>query len=305
MFNNDNNKELSVKVLEKCVPLICINPIAATKMQIYVEECKDEIGWLGTAVKDNKKNIIYIEDTILFNQEVNSATTEITPEGLANFGEELLKYKGGMEIWNKIKLWGHSHANMNTFASTTDDEQMEIFAENGHNWFIRIICNKKGSMKVDLYFYDMGIIYNNIPWFIGNTKKEEEIITEVSNLYNKLDEIKTNRLKEFRKTIIPEIKEKVKSKTYTSEYWGYGDYFPRNTKKKEKKNKFEIIRSEDDAYKHFDQGDLFELGECETIDEMKETLKMYSTRFFTSKELEYIYEAAKNYIKSIYCHWTK
>src|SRR5690606_11009605 len=108
------------------------------KMFIYVDECNDEIGWLGTAkiMEGNEHNIVFIDDVFLFDQEVHATTTEITPEGLTEFANELIEMGDkGIEIWNNIKVWGHSHVNLGVSPSGQDDKQMKTFRDGGHDWF--------------------------------------------------------------------------------------------------------------------------------------------------------------------------
>ena len=68
---------------------------------------QDEVGWLGTVYYNSEHNYYFVSDVFLFDQEVHGTTTEITPEGLADFATELLQREDGMEIWNNMKLWGH------------------------------------------------------------------------------------------------------------------------------------------------------------------------------------------------------
>lgn len=295
----------TIEVLEKCVPTIFINTNALTKMWIYTEECLKEIGWLGMAIKDDKKNIIYIEDTILFKQEVHSTTTELTPEGLAEFGEKLLKQKDGMEMWNKIKVWGHSHVNMSTSPSGQDNSQMETFAESGHDWFARIITNKSGDMRVDLYLYDLGIIYNNIPWFKHASEEEIKVEDQINALLEKLEKFQEKRINKFQKEIQEEIKAKVKEKKYTqiphTPYKKTWDNYHTPTYLKKKTNISHIlIKNIEDVYKHFDQGELLELGECQDFNELRALISAYSGVYYNNQELRLIWTAAKELVEAIY-----
>jgi hypothetical protein len=217
-FFTETKGKASVKVLEKCVPPILINPNALAKMQLYVDNCDEEVGWLGTALKQN--GMILIDDMFLFQQEVHSTTTEITPEGLSAFGEEIMKLESGMEVWNNLKVWGHSHVRMSTSPSSQDDSQMEKFAENGHDWFIRIIANKNGSLRVDLYEYSQGIIYTDMPWMEAMSAEEQQIMKQMNALEKLLAKIRKDRTSKFSDVIKEEIKQKVKKKYQT--YQGTG-----------------------------------------------------------------------------------
>lgn len=303
-----SNNDVKIEVLEKCIPEIFIHPDALTKMQLYVEECDDEIGWLGIALKE--KNAIHITDVLLFEQEVNSTTTEITPEGLAEFGETLLKQKNGMEIWNNIKVWGHSHVNMSTSPSGQDNSQMETFSKNGHDWFIRIIANKKGDLRVDLYEYNLGIIYNNLPWSACMSKEEIEIEKQINKLYEQLEEFQEKRINKYKGSIKSEMLLKIKKKSY-QQWNGYGGYYNQYQNiQDEKKNQFstkensnrEHITSGEDVLKWFSQEELIDIGECENIYDAKEVLLLYGYGYheFTYDEILIILDKAKEVAKNYY-----
>lgn len=109
-FKERTSTNMTVKIRSGHTPTVFINRTALNKMFIYTDEVADEVGWLGTVQKvDNGYHII---DVFLFDQQVHGATTEISPEGLAAFAEELLQLPEGVEIWNSMRLWGHSHVNM-------------------------------------------------------------------------------------------------------------------------------------------------------------------------------------------------
>ena len=120
-------------------------------MKYYVQLSNKEIGWLGEAYKNEQSNYIYIKDVMLFKQEVHMTTCEITPEGLSDFAEELLQLKNGMDIWNNLTVWGHSHVNMGVSPSSQDHDQMKVFKDGGHKWFLRIIANKSGELETTLF----------------------------------------------------------------------------------------------------------------------------------------------------------
>lgn len=207
--------DTKVEILESKRPHISIDTDALTKMKLYVDECADEIGWLGTAYKDEENNIIFVEDVYLFDQEVHATTTEITPEGLSEFAEELLSGgQEGIDTWNNLKVWGHSHVNMGVSPSSQDDSQMETFKEGGHDWFIRIIANKKGDLKVDLYNYSEGIIYLDLPWSECPTEEEEEIIQKINELYELLKQKGDEKTEAYKAVIKADMTAKVRKKVY-------------------------------------------------------------------------------------------
>lgn len=176
---------MAVKVLyEKQEPKIYMMPNAAYKMRYYIDNSQDEIGWLGFVRKEDNNYII--EDVFLMKQKVHAATTEIDAEGLANLAVELMKTEEGREKYNKLRLWGHSHVNMGTGASSQDDKQMEDFAT--ADYFIRLIGNKKGEWNVCLYDYEHNVLWSELPLYyhMDITISDEELDKEIQDNVSKL-----------------------------------------------------------------------------------------------------------------------
>ena len=258
---------MNVKLMDRFAPKISINLNAMNKMKEYVRQSDLEIGWLGTSRRVG--NVFYIDDVFLFRQEVHATTTEITTEGLNEFAMDLLYEENGVEIWNNMKVWGHSHVNMPTSPSGQDDKQIEVFAENAEDFFIRIIANKSGDFRIDLYDFTTGVIYEKLPYEI-NYGADTEII---ESLYRKIAEIeemicaRIDPSEELINSIKSEIGDKVTKKIYntnknnvstSSSWWsdytdysGYGNYSKKNEKTsvKEEENKvleiFDSLEPED------------------------------------------------------------
>ncbi len=159
-------------------PQLFIAQIALEKMGRYVGFCSEEISWLGVAkrqIGDFSQGIgdVYIiEDVFTFAQDVSAVTTEITPEGLGSFALQILEQKpqDAMEILNHLRVWGHSHVDMNVAPSHQDDAQMEVFAssvaESSQNFMLRLIANKKGDTRVDIFDYTHHASFYNTPWTV-------------------------------------------------------------------------------------------------------------------------------------------
>lgn len=208
----------SVKYSKNIIPKVIISDIALQKMFVYTSEVADEVGWLGT-VEQLPDNTYMISDTYLFEQQVHGATTEISPEGLMEFGMKLLEQPDGADIWNKMQMWGHSHVNMPISPSGQDDKQMQEFSGNGYPFFIRLICNKKGDMKLDFYDYENGFEFHDIPWV--REVKENPIQKRIDELLAEIDALEASQEQEEKATvdaisepIKAEIKEKVKKFVY-------------------------------------------------------------------------------------------
>jgi hypothetical protein len=156
---------------------------AYSKMALYIEvPPSNEIGWLGTAEKDG--NTFYIREVFLAGQEVTPGTTEITTDGLSDLAEDILTRKDGVDVWNNVRFWGHSHVTGGTSPSYTDEEQMQRFITTDHPWFIRGIFNKHGRAEFTIFLYDVGIVVEDVPWTFDvplSTKERARIVKEIEN----------------------------------------------------------------------------------------------------------------------------
>ena len=145
---------------EQETPRIFATPVALYKMRYYIDNTDKEIGWLGYVTKLSDTQYL-IEDVFLLKQKVHSATTEIDAEALAKLATDLIKQgEKGMALYNKIRMWGHSHVNMSTGASGQDDNQMNEFATS--DFYIRLIGNKRGEWNVCLYDYVDNLLWSGL-----------------------------------------------------------------------------------------------------------------------------------------------
>jgi hypothetical protein len=191
---------------------VLISREAYARMWHFVDIAEDEVGWLGT-VERLQNGGFMIEEVFLLQQEVSSAQTEISEEGVALLAEELFTRPDGLELVNKLRFWGHSHVMMGTSPSFQDDKQMDLFRDNGCEWFIRAILNKRGRMEIDIYFFESGVMFKDVPWII----------------YQPVDQ-------EMREEIRAEFSEKVTKRVYTPmhvggngnlmEDWRNSEFFP-------------------------------------------------------------------------------
>lgn len=253
-------------------PMVCFTEQVLAKFKGYVDNCSLEIGWLALVRIDAQGRYI-VYDTLLPHQNVSAVTTDLMESGLQEVGEEILKTRP--DEFNNVRCWCHSHVNMQVCPSGTDDETFEQFYENCE-YFIRVICNKKGDMRVDFVDLEKEIRYDNINWYILLSKETEalnnsiekyqkeidEIVAKnkktIEELNKKIDEYRDSLFKEFETNIKEEVKEKVKEertvyKKYETAQYGncyaydmddyYSDYYtnyPSYYNKKEEEKKKEI-----------------------------------------------------------------
>lgn len=168
-------------------------------MCYFIKHCDVEIGWLGT-VYDYEK-VYFVDKVYLFEQEVTGSETELDGGAIADFVIKYMEEHGeeaGMDLNNRLRLWGHSHVNMGISPSGTDDTTMKTLFRDELPFFIRVIGNKKGEMAADLY--------RHIPLADQDTPMTINFFDAPWDVAFPLEEIRTD--------LHQEMMEKVKRKTF-------------------------------------------------------------------------------------------
>ena len=306
----------TVKVISKEVsPYFGVTSIALAKMKCYIDGCTDEIGWFFTASQDvQNSRIYYIKDCYLFPQQVHATTTEIDNDKLTDFATKLLMEENGMDIWNELRGWGHSHVNMGVSPSGQDDNQMEFFSRAGQPFFVRIIANKKGELKIDLYNYETGVAFIDVPWIEVPVEGDREIVQQIQALQARLDKSREEREKFLKEGIEKEIKEKVsKFVQFSSEYtrpastYGKDSNFQRVTTWTSKEagisNKTLVtyvnakLETEADVFKDFDLQELKDIGYQPTIHAMRTMIFEITGKLYNQDELKLITKVAMEIVE--------
>lgn len=251
MFHLNTAKTTIEHVGERVLPTIGIHTLAFMKMKAYVSESFQEIAWLG--VVETVEGGYEITDVFMCEQVAAATTVDIDEAALSEYGSNLVM-TGQIDLYNKIKMWGHSHVNMAVFASGTDEATYKMFYENA-DFFIRLICNKKDEITVDFMDCVNGIRFLNIPWY--EVKSPEQLqLEELWAAFNKQQsELYTKIVAEAK----VEIKECVKTRQYVTYAKGYepkeygkgqGDRFVtidrREEKKTEEKEKEKTVTKVDE-----------------------------------------------------------
>jgi len=180
-------------------PRVYFSPTALAKCDAYVRlaDGHNEIAWLGY-VKKHGDEIYEVRDCWLFKQEVSGATADIDPIDIAKFGFRMID-EGKPEIKDNLYFWGHLHPGGSTTASHTDETSSQERGENKAPYLIRAICSRQGRMEVTFFDFTRKLRFNDVEW--GPPGKP------------------TTR---FDEKIKAEIKEKVRTKSYTTTYPNYG-----------------------------------------------------------------------------------
>ena len=161
-----------MKITLNWAPKVFVTKLAKKKMDMLVDICNEEVGWLGIVKREHRWEFL-IEDIFILKQECNAVTTEL------DAGDQ-------QELWNRLYsegilteaeqndrglyLWGHSHHYMGVSPSGQDEEQIKLFLKGKPPFLIRIIANKKQEYRTDLYMLDDGFTAEELPLLV----REEE-----------------------------------------------------------------------------------------------------------------------------------
>lgn len=124
-----------------------------------------------------------------------------------------------------MKVWGHSHVKMATSPSGQDEKQFEELAKNSDDFFIRIITNKTGSLRLDFWDKTTNVTYNCVQWLEERQKliNDEAIKKEINEKVSKITYTQTKYTPNSNYA----------NKYYDYETKSYKDLYP--SKKKEEK----------------------------------------------------------------------
>lgn len=155
---------------------ILVSAKALEKIFTYARAVDSEIGGLMIVDESGEKPLI--KDCLLSKQKVSGVEMELDPDSLAKmFEEEALKKKSRIE---NAKGWWHSHVNMGTFWSSTDDDCFGNML-NTSQVVYGVVITKNGSIlgRIDIKT-PIGVITINkvkiTPWYgnKANTKYVKE-----------------------------------------------------------------------------------------------------------------------------------
>lgn len=131
------------------------------KMQTLIREFSTEIAWHGVAHRgdDTTKDEYYITDILVYPQEVTGATVNTDQEKY-----EMWLMMHDDDVFNNIRMQGHSHVNMGTTPSSVDiTHQEKILAQLEDDMFyIFMIWNKRGEKTIKIYDLAKNILFDGI-----------------------------------------------------------------------------------------------------------------------------------------------
>lgn len=139
--------------------VVYFTELAWTKMQTLIREFDKEVAWHGVASRgeDESKDEYYITDILVYPQEVTGVTVNTNQEKY-----EMWLMAQEDDIFNNIRMQGHSHVNMGTSPSSVDiTHQEKILTQLEDDMFyIFMIWNKRGEKTIKIYDLAKNVLFD-------------------------------------------------------------------------------------------------------------------------------------------------
>jgi len=131
---------------------------AWTKMIALIQEFSDEVAWHGLARRSNDPVGYVIYDILVYPQEVTGATVNTDQEKYQSW---LMAHDD--DVFNNIRMQGHSHVNMGTSPSAVDTTHQEKILDqlDDDMFYIFMIWNKRFESYVKVYDLAKNTLYEN------------------------------------------------------------------------------------------------------------------------------------------------
>lgn len=146
--------------LEKQKATVYFTASAWTKMVMLIKEFDKEVAWHGVAYRseDESKNEYYITDILVYPQEVTGATVNTDQERYQTW-----LYQHDDEVFNNIRMQGHSHVNMGVSPSGVDTTHQEQILEQLEDdmFYIFMIWNKSFNHYFKVYDMKKNILFES------------------------------------------------------------------------------------------------------------------------------------------------
>jgi len=163
------------------------------------------------------------------------------------------------DIEGDLKLWWHSHVNMDVFWSGTDMDTIKQLGNGG--WFLNSVFNLKEEIKTCISMTDpMKLFIDDIPTYIDTEEVDTELVKEVlesmdydikdiksvcANLTPKIDESYTNEWDtEFDDNVTVKAYKYSGNYTWPSYESSYHDKKKKKGKGKVKNPRVDVVMSE-------------------------------------------------------------
>lgn len=147
---------------------VVFSATAFAKMTMLVQNFTSEVAWHGVVYRDEKeKNKFYITDILVYPQVVTGSTVNTDQDAY-----QAWLYNHDDEVFNNIRMQGHSHVDFSTNPSGVDTTHQEkILSQIDDDMFyIFMIWNKKFERNVKIFDMANNTLYEtgDIDIYIGD-----------------------------------------------------------------------------------------------------------------------------------------
>ena len=131
--------------------------MAWIKMTSLVREFDKEIAWHGVAYRGAQESDEYIiTDILVYPQYVTGVTVNEDVERSSHWSMKLSD-----EVFNNMRMQGHSHVNMSVSPSGTDTDLYAKFLNQcgDKDFYIFLIWNKRGDKMIKIYDFEKNVLF--------------------------------------------------------------------------------------------------------------------------------------------------
>lgn len=199
---------------------------AFLKMIQLVFGFDSEVGWYGTVTRQG--NNFRVEDIVVYPQTVTGATVNTDQK-------EHDEWVAGLddEVFNHLRLHGHSHVSMSPNPSGVDinhqEKKLEEF-QSEDDFFIFIIWNKKMNYTAKIYDMSTNTLYENgdIEMFVEDVPLEDlEFMQDAKAKAKSKSAAAKSAVKSSEKSSKKDNKSESSYKGYDDYYGGYEGFYGR------------------------------------------------------------------------------
>lgn len=148
--------------------------IAWAKMQALIKGYDKEVAWHGLAYRgdDSGADEYFITDILVYPQEVTGATVTTDQEKYQTW---LMSHED--DVFESIRMQGHSHVNMSTYPSAVDTTLYERILDQLEDdmFYIFMIYNKRGDKTVKIYDLGKNLLFETADVTVKILESEDEM----------------------------------------------------------------------------------------------------------------------------------
>lgn len=163
--------------------VVWFTPDAYAKMVALIQDSDKEVAWHGVAHRvDDQVGQYVITDILVYPQEVTGATVNTDQEEY-----EMWMMQQEDDVFNNIRMQGHSHVRMETHPSPTDLEHQAKIVEQleGDMFYIFMIWNKYFKYTAKIYDLQINTLFEPSDisvMMVGSRQGLEDFLKEARSM---------------------------------------------------------------------------------------------------------------------------